>query len=276
MTPLMFFLFQGCSAVPTPMERLAAAKGIAFASGMESRVIHQGKFSILSFYKFVEDDASRHAFIYIEGDGLAYLSRDVISIDPTPYPPLALQLAAHHRDENVIYIARPCQFISSNECTSKWWTSHRFSDEVIDAMNEAISQIVSEFDIKEISLVGYSGGAAIATIIAAKRKSGVRQLITVAGNLDHSKWTSVRNLTSLHGSLNPVDFSDALQNLNQTHLVGLEDSNISPDILQSYLNRMKTQSRVKVYYEHHSHNCCWEKNWDNLLKKYQLRLNEAD
>jgi hypothetical protein len=45
--------------------------------------------------------------IYLEGDGLAWVSRTEPSRDPTPDNPIALRLAAIDSAPNVIWIARP-------------------------------------------------------------------------------------------------------------------------------------------------------------------------
>jgi hypothetical protein len=47
-------------------------------------------------------------FNYQSGDGLAWLSSDVPSSDPTPLDPLALRLALAKPARNAAYLARPC------------------------------------------------------------------------------------------------------------------------------------------------------------------------
>jgi len=270
---LVFFLIQGCSTIPSPMDRLSAANAIASSSQMKTKIIHLGDFSILSYYKINQSDPARKAYIYIEGDGVAYKSRNVISSDPTPYPPLALNLAASHlidhSYDSVIYLARPCQFLLTAGCDNKWWTSHRFAQEMVDSVNGAISNFVQNFGLEEITLVGYSGGGAIATIISAKRKD-VNQLITVAGNMNHKKWTKDKGLTSMKGSLNPVDFAHELKELNQIHIAGLRDTVMPYNILQSYLNEFNRLDHIKVLYENFDHHCCWAEHWSEIIKKYGI------
>ncbi|MCK4507345.1 MAG: hypothetical protein KAU27_02315, partial [Desulfuromonadales bacterium] len=129
--------------------------------------------------------------VYLEGDGYAWRSRSRPSTDPTPIDPVGLRLALRHPDEQVVYLARPCQFISQEEaqsCETRYWTDHRFSPEVIDSSSRAISELMNMTASKSLRLIGYSGGGAVAALVAAKRDDVV-QLITVAGNLDHARWT---------------------------------------------------------------------------------------
>ncbi len=55
---------------------------------------------------------SRVLTIYIEGDGLAWISRSIISPDPIPINPIGLKLALQHTQHKVVaYLARPCQYV---------------------------------------------------------------------------------------------------------------------------------------------------------------------
>lgn len=154
--------------------------------------------------------------IYIEGDGLAWRSRTRPSDNPTPIDPLAFKLAIKHPKGNATYLARPCQFSDHQEksCTQKYWTDARFSEEVINPTNHAIDQLKKRFQAKELILVGYSGGGAIAALITAKRDD-VKHLITIAGNLDHRSWTDKHHLSPLTGSLNPAERINALKEVKQ-------------------------------------------------------------
>jgi len=72
---------------------------------------------------------------------------------------------------------------------------------LVTAMNLAVSQLKSTFGTTtQIQLIGYSGGGATAALIAARRDD-ISRLITVAGNLDHDKWTQLHTITPLTHSL---------------------------------------------------------------------------
>lgn len=51
--------------------------------------------------------------IYIEGDGYAFNARGKVTQDPTPRGTLVRELAFGDDSPNVIYLARPCQYIKS-------------------------------------------------------------------------------------------------------------------------------------------------------------------
>ena len=89
--------------------------------------------------------------MYIEGDGRSWMSRYQLSRNPTPINPIALRLAAIQSEqqvgENIAWIGRPCQYQPIKEdvnCTSKHWSSHRFSEKVAQSTNSAIDQLVQK------------------------------------------------------------------------------------------------------------------------------------
>jgi hypothetical protein len=64
---------------------------------------------------------------------------------------------------------------------------------VISASNQAVDALKQRYGAQEIVLVGYSGGGAVAALVAARRTDVVR-LVTVAGNLDHLAWTHLHSV----------------------------------------------------------------------------------
>ncbi|MEZ4694464.1 MAG: hypothetical protein R2837_10880 [Aliarcobacter sp.] len=52
-------------------------------------------------------------------------------------------------------------------------------------------------------------------LLLSAYRNDIDSLITVAGNLDIEKWTTMYNLSKLDGSLNPADFSKKLENIKQ-------------------------------------------------------------
>ena len=67
---------------------------------------------------------------------------------------------------NVVYLARPCQYVEGTICSSYYWTVARFSSEVVEAEYEAIKKIVGD---NPVILIGFSGGAQIAGLVAVSR-----------------------------------------------------------------------------------------------------------
>jgi dienelactone hydrolase len=206
--------------------------------------------------------------VYIEGDGLAWINGSTPSLDPTPLNPLALRLALRDPSGAAVYLARPCQFVTGAQrrgCQRKYWTSHRFAPEVIEASSSAIEQLKQRFAAERLVLVGYSGGGAVAALIAAQRRD-VMRLVTVAGNLDHRAWTADLHLSALDGSLNPADAWRRLQSVPQIHFVGGQDRVLGESVVESYRARFAPGPaptvRVLPTFDHH---CCWVERWPDLL-----------
>ena len=61
---------------------------------------------------------------------------------------------------------------------------------------------------KYLELVGYSGGGAIAVLVAARR-SDVVGIRTVAGNLDTRAFCKYQHVSALDGSMNPLAIAES-------------------------------------------------------------------
>lgn len=208
--------------------------------------------------------------VYIEGDGLAWLTSSIASDNPTPRKPLALELALRHTDGAVAYLARPCQFTAQADwgsCKQAYWTSHRFAPEVIASSSTAIDALKQRFGASKLVLVGYSGGGAVAALVAARRQDVVR-LVTVAGNLDPVTWTQMHRVRMLNGSLNPADEWENLRNIPQLHLVGGNDKNVSIEVAEAFASRFPADQRpiIRVV-PRADHGCCWVEHWPGLLSQ---------
>jgi dienelactone hydrolase len=254
-------------ATHSPAVRLQQADKLAMNQHWQRESISTQTFDLITYVPN-RIATNKTLTIYIEGDGLAWLSRYRRSSDPTPKNPLALKLALRHPSGNVVYLARPCQFASemqARNCSKKYWSSHRFAPEVISSTNEAITVFKNRLQARDIILVGYSGGAAVAALVSARRDD-VKQLITVAGNLDHLAWTRLKNISPLSGSLNPADAWRKLVDIPQIHFVGSKDNIIDQAVTHSYQQHFpldkKPQVRVIDGFDHH---CCWSEHWAELL-----------
>ena len=189
-------------------------------------------------------DPTKPLYIYIEGDGQAWISKYKLSNDPTPNDPLALKLASLDQRHNVIYIARPCQFTShklDHNCSSQYWSVSRYSKPVVDSINEVITKFKLHMGDRkqDIHLIGYSGGATIAGIIASMR-SDVKSLTTIAGNLDHDAVSEFHKTTKLHQSLNLINFAKNLSHIPQIHYIGENDQIIPIEIIKNFVNKVNS------------------------------------
>lgn len=262
---LIITLFSGCTHVPTLDERKTTALNISFDKAVAQTNIKTSTFNLFSMQKLLQCE-NKDMKVYIEGDGLAWITKSKISDDPTPLHPLGLSLMLSDDSNCKVYIARPCQYIKQNSCESKYWTSHRFNTKIIQSFDEALNNLKKNHKNSSFTLVGYSGGAAVAALTAAKRND-ISKLITVAGNLDTDKWVKYHHISSLDGSLNPADFTEELENTTQYHLIGENDTVVPEEIFLSYYNKFENKHKIKYFINKATHSDCWEKEYKEFLKE---------
>lgn len=136
-------------------------------------------------------------------------------------------------------------------------------------MSDGIDQLKSAFGAEHLTLVGYSGGGAIAALLAARRND-VKQLITVAGNLDHRAWTSYHRVAPLTGSLNASDVRAQLSTIPQKHFFGLLDRVIPPRLAFDLPIELRgSDNSYLQFIQEHDHQCCWAKIWPQLWTELQ-------
>lgn len=263
-----FCLLAGC-AHQEVSDRVQAVASLFDRHGFVQRDIITDQFNLRVWQHSVAGAGTMH--VYIEGDGFAWVNRYQPSMNPTPMSSIVPAMAV--KDDiaaQVIYLARPCQYVSFAEraCSSAYWTQARFAPEVVAAMNQAVSQLKHEANAQKIVLIGYSGGGALAVLMAAQRQD-VATVVTIAGNLDHHAWAKLHRLSELQGSLNPPDFSQALQRVRQVHLVGDQDSNMPVSVYQSYRAAFPQEANVTMeVISSFDHQCCWAERWPLLLHRY--------
>jgi len=226
---------------------------------------------------FVPDEVrvSNILVVYIEGDGLAWTSKTRPSADPTPLTPTALLLAQKHPGSNVAYLARPCQYvegINRHHCSQAVWTGGRFSESVVSASNQAITYLKNRYQADSLTLIGYSGGGAVAALVAARRND-VMGLVTIAGNIDHDSWTSHHQITPLSESLNPADFLSQLRGIPQVHFVGEKDQVVPAELTRGYVSKFDSSTSLASIIVNEvkdtDHHCCWVEQWPNLYSLVQ-------
>ncbi len=263
---LSAFFIGGCVTIPTPAERYAIADRLARSADMAKIDILANGFALVAYERMGSPGVPLN--IYIEGDGFAWTSRRRQSDDPTPTDPVALRLAIQDPSANVVYLARPCQYIPKaerNRCQEHHWSTNRFSEPMIAAMDQAIDDLVARAATTGVNLIGYSGGGAVAALVAARRQD-VQTLRTVAGNLDLTAFTAYHNTTPLAGSLNPSDFASELASLPQRHFIVEDDRIVPRKIVRKYLSRMPNQNCVGVTsVENATHQSGWIERWLTLM-----------
>ena len=261
----------GCVSVPEITARRDTAAMIATRAGMTGTIIpaeHAGGYDLAIYTR--AGDVDQPLRIYLEGDGLAWISRTRPSGDPTPVDPVALRLAAvdaqAHPALTVVWIARPCQYIKAASCTVDSWTAARFSDDMIDVIDRAVSQLKERYPQRPLELVGYSGGAAAALLVAA-RQPDVASVRTVAGTLDTAAFADSLGVSRLQKSLNPADVALDLSRLPQVHFTGGRDTIILPTVYAAYAAKAGAEGcRQHHIVETATHDSGWEEKWPALLE----------
>ena len=252
----------GCATVDTGYH---IADTVAFEHHFTKDHIKTRLCNITSFYHF--DNLGAPLTVYIEGDGFAWRSRRELSDDPTPRYPLVLSLAATDPSENVAYLARPGQLTASGspDCDPAYWSEKRFSREVVSAINSSLDYLKAKSQSKEINIIGYSGGAALAIILAAKRND-VISIRTIAGNLDHRALCKYHRVSFLDSSLNPIDYASSVKRIPQRHFIGSEDIVVPEFIAQSFVEREGDNNHDRIIVvKGATHTKGWQKCWKELL-----------
>lgn len=268
---MLSVLLISCSALNTSHipNRTQRVIETAEAQGFEHAIYPTKHFKLTAYQRFNRiDDPKVH--VYIEGDGNSWKTRYQLSNNPTPKQPLALQLALSDPAPNVIYIARPCQYTPLSDdpqCDAKFWSSHRYAPEVIASVNAVLDAVVAQRGNKKTDflLVGFSGGASVALLTAGQRKD-VTQLITVAGDLNHTLLNEHHRTSPLKGSLNPSDNMALIAHIPQTHWCGTQDGIVPCWTVEAFCKKMNNPALVQCHSLHDaSHHSHWVKAWPDLL-----------
>lgn len=202
--------------------------------------------------------------IYLEGDGHSWATTTQPSLDPSPHNLLVPRLAVDDPTPNV-YLARPCQFVMVTACQTTLWTHRRFSQEVLDRLDQALDQLKQRYGNSEFELVGYSGGATLALLLAVQRND-VTQVQTIAGNLSPRMWAAMKGLSPLDGSLEPLDYRNRLALLPQRHFIGDTDLIIPGNLADKYQEALGSPLSQCVHIPEASHDRGWEATWSRWSK----------
>lgn len=255
---ILILLVTGCAAPPTA--KLAAQ------NNFNKIYIQTAKFNLASYQKILKYGADVN--IYIEGDGSAWRARNRLSADPSPHYGTTMQLAILDPNPNVVYLARPCQYSPQDlktVCDSKYWSLARYSQEVVSALDSAISQIKMQYHAKQIHLIGYSGGGALAVLIASQR-TDIASIRTVAGNLDLCTMDKIHDTTPLSESLDPLAVAKQVQHISQLHFVGGKDHIVPQIVAKNFVKESGLDANAVVVINKASHNTHWDKHWLQLLQ----------
>ncbi len=209
-------------------------------------------------------DADATLTVYIEGDGAEWRGKFEPPADPTPDNALSLRLALRDPATRVAYLGRPCQYLDADalaHCPSILWQRARYGEHAVTIMSAALDVLLLTANVRRLRLVGYSGGGAIAALLAAQR-TDVSCLVTVAAPLDTETWAEAIEITPLADSLNPLALAPRLASLAQTHIAGAADDVVPARTLRRFAEALP-DARVEVI-EGYDHDCCWVHAWERL------------
>lgn len=237
---------------------LGGCASITIPDNFAYKEIQAGEFKLASWQKITEPQGVYK--IYIEGDGYAFDAGGRPTKNPTPKSTLVRELAFGDNTPNVIYLARPCQYVTSPICSKRHWTTARFAPEIINASFSAVQQIAGD---NPVILVGFSGGAQIAGLISAAKKGlNVKKIITIAGNLDHLAWTRYHNLPPLSESMNLENYRQPFAEIPQLHYVGSQDNIIPPHLVKDFIQNDEQVITIP--------NATHNTGWNGIYQKIQI------
>lgn len=226
-------------------QRIKTATAVAAGGGLVRGDAPGGAFVLATWSRI--SDSRAPLTVYLEGDGLAWLTATEVSADPTPTDPVALRLAALDRGPNVVYIARPCQFgppAGTTPCSADVWARRPFAPPVISAVDRVVDLYAARTS-RKVRLVGYSGGGAVAVLSAAGR-GDVVDLRTVAANLSTGRFTAYHKVSPYEGSADPAHAAMRLSRLPQIHFVGARDRTVPRLIAEDYAARAGAGACVEI------------------------------
>ncbi len=201
--------------------------------------------------------------VYLEGDGLAWLPGSRIASDPTPSYSCLLPLMALDPNPSV-YLGRPCYhgLAKAPGCHPELWTQARYGEAVVASMVQALLQLTQGKSCRPV-LIGYSGGGALAVLIAQRLAQTVSGVVTLAGNLDLGAWTSLHRYTPLDGSLDPAKLPPLPETIFQIHIAGERDNNIPAFLIRKEASRQPGARFLLL--PRHAHACPPNNLWPGIL-----------
>lgn len=247
-------LVAGCA---TPAQ---VADSIAREHGFTRTVLHGDPFDHLAYARLGAGDTLH---VYLENDGVPWLNRNVVALDPTPRRAVMLELMTLDAAP-VLYLGRPCYFGQTHppSCGPAVWTSERYSPAVVDSLASALRAYLRRVPFATVALFGHSGGGALAVLLAQHVPETVA-VVTLAGNLDLAGWTAYHGYSPLKGSIDPALQGPLNPRILQWHYTGGRDNNVPARLIQAYA-RSRSGVRTSEMSDF-DHACCWSRAWPQIL-----------
>jgi len=239
---------------------------LARQAGFQEDLVTGSTFRHRVYRKETSVGEYRVLHVYIEGDGRPFLRPTTVAFDPTPRDLLMLRLMALDPAPSV-YLGRPCYFGLERDrgCNPAYWTVRRFAPEVVDSLAATVRSEAARSGATSIELYGHSGGGTLAVLLST-RIPAVTRVITIGANLDTVAWCMLHGYTLLLGSLNPAELNLHPDSSRLLHLVGSDDTNTPPALVQSAASRTGAIGSVRIV-RGYTHNCCWQEIWRGVLSE---------
>ncbi len=259
---MLLISLASCSTIPS-------AKELSGSFHLHEQVIDSGKFKhrIFTNAAFASTQTGP-LHVYIEGDGQPWILHSFIASDPTPYQPIVLPMLKKDSSPS-IYLGRPCYFglvDQDQRCNNEWWTSGRYSEEVVESMVIALKLLAGEN--RQVIWIGHSGGGTLASLLASRYKNTVG-LITIAGNLNVGAWTHYHHYSDLNKSLDPSTLPILNGEIKQIHIGGEKDTNVLANWIKAYSDK---QPNSRFWLKPETHTCCWDKSIAEALSQFQMPI----
>ncbi len=211
--------------------------------------------------------------VYLDGDGKAWLTPHRAASDPTPKKSFLLDLMKSDPAPSM-YLGRPCYHgLAHSPLCNPWvWTQQRYSQTVVESLVQALQRRLPDKQCR-IVLIGYSGGGALAMLMAAKLPQA-QGIVTLAGNLDVGAWTRLHGFSPLTGSLDPARQPALPEAIYQIHVTGTEDKQIPPDLIIQAIHKYPHAELIKVKNLNHQGN--WSTIWPEVLQKIRSHLKKRE
>jgi hypothetical protein len=268
------FLLSACYPPMSALQKNTADR-LAAPVFMHERHINTEDFTLTAFERVRKEGGV--ANIYIEGNGgiITPLSKDDLNLKLnrsfTPQNPVALHLSTFDNTSNVIYLARPCQYVPSHsihsvkQCKGQENAPRIYSQTAIKSMNDALSEIKSRYGFTGFNLIGVGGGGAVAVILTAQRDD-ILSLRTVSGHLNLTPLHKGEDKSDMAGALNPLDYAPLISQVPQHHFIGDHDKMLTPEVYMSYLDASAPRKCLRFsIVEDASHDKGMVNAWTNMM-----------
>jgi len=249
---------------------ISSCNSLSYSQALKN-LYQDGKNTSATFiHKTLYKEGTQHSgllTVFIEGDGMPWQTETRIANDPTSNKPMLLAMM-DRLDGDRLFLGRPCYFkINDSKCDFRYWTSHRYNQEVLDSMAKVIEKTLNLETYHTLALVGHSGGGSIASLIACRFKLPTR-LVTLGANLDINAWTTHHSWTPLTASLNPAEAAQTCSNVSERHLHGEDDQVVPSHLNQKYYQAHQTKP---LLFKHQGHTN-WAKRWPEI---YQAIISDS-